>query len=561
MQNIQDITRSEKSSVTAAFKTIFSIWYKRLPALLFGIFISLIAVLLGLALMSFAGGKVALTAMGAIITSSLFLKMVGVSRMIMRYVERLFTHNAMFHALADLRIWFFRTLAMGSAAGLGFRHSGDILSRLVSDIETLDGLYLRLILPFFGSILTSFVLFTVIAHYNLALAVSIVICYGISAFLCPFGAGFITRKRGKKLVQGTAQLRITVLDFIHGLREIRAFGAEHRVSILMKKNENELFDQQYIQAREVALIGVIAYFFGQVAVLFVLMSGLNIGFHGLNAFHTVFCLFLTITAFELVVPLSKAGGLAGQIVNAAIRVVNINDNKKVEDNSKSSKVAPESGDIKFRDVSFRWGESQPWLYRNLNLTIEQGKKIAIIGSSGVGKSTLAALLLKVIQPIKGSITLADQNLDWFDNESVRKRIAWLSQNTHLFDDTIRQNLLLGNPDATEEDLWQALSDAAVANVVREMPDGLDTWLGEGGVKVSGGQGRRIALARTMLLKAPILLLDEPTSGLDGDTEKAFFQTLNQITGNRTVILIMHRLTGVENIDEVWRLSNGQLVAE
>ena len=115
MQNIQDITRSEKSSVTAAFKTIFSIWYKRLPALLFGIFISLIAVLLGLALMSFAGGKVALTAMGAIITSSLFLKMVGVSRMIMRYVERLFTHNAMFHALADLRIWFFRTLAMGSA--------------------------------------------------------------------------------------------------------------------------------------------------------------------------------------------------------------------------------------------------------------------------------------------------------------------------------------------------------------------------------------------------------------------------------------------------------------
>ena len=259
--------------------------------------------------------------------------------------------------------------------------------------------------------------------------------------------------------------------------------------------------------------------------------------------------------------MSKAGGLAGQIVNAAIRVVNINDNKKVEDNSKSSKVPPETGDIKFRNVSFRWGDSQPWLYQNLNLTIAQGKKIAIIGSSGVGKSTLAALLLKVIQPIKGSITLADQNLDWFDNESVRKRIAWLSQNTHLFDDTIRQNLLLGNPDATEEDLWQALSDAAVANVVREMPDALDTWLGEGGVKVSGGQGRRIALARTLLLKAPILLLDEPTSGLDGDTEKAFFQTLNQITGNRTVILIMHRLTGVENIDEVWRLSNGQLVAE
>lgn len=550
-----------ESTASAAFKKILEVWHARLPSLIIGIIISLIALTLGLALMSFAGGKVALTALGIAVTSSLLLKLIGASRLIMRYTERLYTHNAMFHALADLRIWFFRQLARGSAAGLGFRHSGDILSRLVSDIETLDGLYLRLVLPFVGSVLTFFILFIILSFFNILLAFSIVGCYAMAAFICPCYAGYVTRQRGRKLVQGMAQLRMSVLDFIHGLREIRAFGAEQRMMSMIHNNEAFLFENQANQSKEVALIGVISFFFGQIAIMLVLMAGLKIIFQGLDAFHTIFCLFLTITAFELVVPLSKAGGLAGQIVNAAIRVVHINNEKQIKHQPDGQEEAPYSGDIQFQNVSFRWNDSGPWLYQDLNLTIEQNKKIAIIGPSGIGKSTLAALLLKVIQPQKGSILFANKDLAVLSDDSVRKRIAWLSQNTHLFDDTIRQNLLLGNPNATDDELWQALSQASVANVVREMPDGLDTWLGEGGVKVSGGQGRRIALARTLLLKAPVLLLDEPTSGLDADTETEFFKTLNQITADRTVILIMHRLTGVEHIDEIWRLSNGRIIVE
>jgi ATP-binding cassette subfamily C protein CydC len=146
------------------------------------------------------------------------------------------------------------------------------------------------------------------------------------------------------------------------------------------------------------------------------------------------------------------------------------------------------------------------------------------------------------------------------HDDVRSRIGWLSQATHLFDDTIRANLLLGRPDADEAALWRALDEAEIGDFVRALPDTLDTWLGEGGARVSGGQGRRIALARTLLSRAPILLLDEPCAGLDAQTERAFLATLNALPAGRTMILIAHRLTGVERLDRIWRLSAGHAVA-
>jgi len=158
------------------------------------------------------------------------------------------------------------------------------------------------------------------------------------------------------------------------------------------------------------------------------------------------------------------------------------------------------------------------------------------------------------------VTLGGTDLADLAAPELRRRFAWLSQTTHIFDDTIEANLRLGRPDATEADLWRALDQAAIGDWVRELPERLQTWLGEGGARVSGGQGRRIALARALLSDAPVLILDEPCAGLDAETEKAFFSTLYAAAEGRTVLLIAHRLTGAERLDRIWRLSSGRAIA-
>ncbi len=200
------------------------------------------------------------------------------------------------------------------------------------------------------------------------------------------------------------------------------------------------------------------------------------------------------------------------------------------------------------------------MLEGLSLEIAQGARVAILGPSGAGKSTLAALALRVVAPGAGRVLLGGVDIAQLASADVHASIAWLSQATTLFEDTIRANLTLSRPDADDDALWRALEAAAIADMVRALPDGLDTWLGAGGAGLSGGQARRLALARTLLADAPILLLDEPATGLDPATERAFFTTLNDVAEGRTVILIVHRLTGVERLDRIWRLSGGKAVA-
>ena len=217
---------------------------------------------------------------------------------------------------------------------------------------------------------------------------------------------------------------------------------------------------------------------------------------------------------------------------------------------------PTATSLRFEALHVRWAPDRPEVFAGLTLEVPQGARVAVLGPSGSGKSTLAALLLRVVAPQSGQILLGGADIATLSTPELRSRFGVLSQTTHLFDDTIRANLLLGRPDADEGALWRALDEAEVGEFVRSLPDRLDTWLGEGGARVSGGQGRRIALARTLLSAAPILILDEPGAGLDAQTERAFLQTLNNLPAGRTLLLITHRLTGVERLDRIWRLSGG-----
>lgn len=558
-ENREFSRQAQREGVLAPVLQILQIWQRRAPLLTAGALLSLLALLVGLLLMRAAGLRVAAMTVGMLVVTTGALRIFGVSRVILRYTERLVTHDAMFRALADVRVWFFRHLARGAAAGLGFRRAGDLLSRLVSDVEALDGLYLRIIIPLAGALLVLPFLFIAIDMVNTELAFVVSGLFACGAFGLPFVAAMLGRREGGAVNHASAQLRIGVLDMVGGLREIATFGAEGRMRDHVQARDSALYRAQMKQARMLAMAGAASYLCGQAAVLAVLAAALGLGLPHIAPLPAAAVLFLTIAAFESVGGLTRAGALAGSITRAAARVVAVGS---VPEHAppEGTQPAPQGTDICFENVTFRWDANRSPVINDLSLNIAAGERVAVLGASGAGKSTLAALLLKVVAPDSGRITLGGQDIATIRDDDLRGRMAWLSQATHLFADTIRANLLLGRPDADEAELWAALEQAQVADVVRDLPEGLDCWLGEGGASLSGGQGRRLALARVLLSRAPILILDEPGTGLDARTEQEFLLTLNEVTRGRTVILIAHRLAGVEKLDHAWRISGGKMAA-
>ena len=545
-------TRSE-----TALSRILQVWRPQYTRLITGIVIAELAVCAGLALMGQAGGRLAGAAIG-VGAAYLLLRLSGAAQIVLRYVERLYTHDAMFRALADLRVWFYRKLAGGAAAGLGFQRSGDLLSRLVSDVQTLDNLYLRIFVPLVSALLTFPIATIVWMKAGTQAGLLTGALFAVLAFVLPLMGAHLSKRFGPDILHAESELRVAALDLTSGLREARAFGAEDVLAAVVTERQETLFKAQRRQQTRMALMqgfaGLIAK--GGIAIILCAVAGLL--FPQAPAVAGLTALFVAITALEGVTGLARAGLLSGQVNHAAQRIVEIAD--KAPPAPEGNGPLPAGRDLRLENVTFSWTPDRAPIFHNLSLTLRQGERAALIGPSGAGKSSLAALILKAASPAQGQILLGGTDINTLRDSDLRSQIAWLSQASHLFDDTVRGNLLLGREDISEEALWTALEQARIADVVRSLPDGLETWIGEGGSKLSGGQGRRIALARVLLSDAPILVLDEPATGLDADTERAFLETLNNATEGRSVLLIAHRLTGVEKLDRIWRLEDGQVIS-
>ena len=533
---------------------ILALWRRRAAWLALGVLVSLAALATAVALMVVSGSLVAGVVVGAAVAAPVALRVLGPARVVLRYLERLTTHDAMFRALADLRVWFFRGLALRSAGGLGFRRAGDVLSRLVQDVEALDGIYLRTLVPLAGAVLLLPVVVIVIGRTDWLLALFVGVLFVASAFVLPAFAARNAVAGGVRLAAAGSALRVACLDALHGLREVRAFSAEGRMLAAVQAREATLLAAQRAQARRGAMAGAGAFLYAQAGILAVLLAA------GAYPTHAVPFVFLAVAAFEAVGGLPRAGVAAGHAAAAAARVLEAADAPPALADPPATAALPKGSALAFEAVQFAWVADRPAVFDGLSLEVPQGARVALLGPSGAGKSTLAALALKVVAPQSGKVLLGGIDIATLPAAEVRSRIAWLSQATHLFDDTVRNNLLLARPDADDAALWAALEAAQVADVVRALPDGLDAWVGEEGAHLSGGQGRRIALARALLSPAPILILDEPCAGLDAETERAFLATLNEAAAGRSVVLIAHRLTGVEKLDRIFRLSAGHAVA-
>ncbi|GLR68512.1 thiol reductant ABC exporter subunit CydC [Acidocella aquatica] len=522
--------------------------------MIFGAALFLAALAAGLALMGASGRYIALSLLGGGVLVPAMLQYIGAARVVLRYLERVFTHEAMFRALAGLRIWLFTGLARSAAGGLGYRRAGDALARLVNDVDALDGLFLRIFLPLLGAVLLTPVLAVLLWHEH-PWALAVLLPFGFVAFYLPALAARAAGQNGARAGLAMSGLRSAALDALSGLREVKIYAAEGRMLAAVQAREAAYLAAQRELAGQTSALNAIAFIAAQAGLLLAMLIGLA----GAPVF-TVITVFVLITAFETVLGLPRAGLLYGQARAAAARVVEAATAPPAVAEPLAPVPMPAGNSVAFEHVSFRYADNLPFVFENLSLQLPAGSRTAILGPSGAGKSTIAALLLKLVVPQRGQIRLGAADLAALPSEAVRHRIAYLGQTTHLFADTIRNNLRLGDPTASEEKLWAALEAAQLAQTIMGLPEGLDTWLGEGGQNLSGGQGRRLALARTLLSEAPILLLDEPCAGLDADTETEFMKVLNTATQGRTVVLIAHRLTGAEQLDRIWRLTGGALMA-
>ena len=487
----------------------------------------------------------------------------GLSRGVFRYLERLVSHGLALCFLGRLRVWFFRALEPLAPARTIELGSADLLSRAVADVESLQKFLVAAVAPPMVAVVIAVWTAPVIGIYAPELAWVFLGAFAATAVVIPLGVLQLGRVSSGELVRDRAELASTIGDGIQGMADLLAFGrGEHQsdlVDALSQRTENTRRRSALIEGLGGAGV-TMATHLSVWLVLIVAIPMVGEGrFTGVGL--AVVCL-VVMAAFEAVQPLPAAArGLAEQI-EAAKRVFAVLDTKPVVDDLPDSSVGvgmSAGGGLGFRRVAFAYPGENESVLGEIDLEIGDGRRFAIVGPSGAGKSTIAHLLLRFWDPTRGEIRLGDHPLGAYPLEELRSIIGLLPQRTELFTGTIRENLLLAGPLADQNALDEAARRAGLLEDIRAFPDGWETWIGEHGMQLSGGQRRRLAIARLVLRNPLVAVLDEPTSGLDPVTEAEVMESLLDLFAGRTTVVITHRLVEMGRFDEILVLDRGSIV--
>ncbi|TVQ89119.1 MAG: thiol reductant ABC exporter subunit CydC [Chromatiaceae bacterium] len=495
-------------------------------------------------------------------TPAAIIRASAIGRTVGRYLERLLTHEATLRQLAGLRVWFYRQLEPLAPARLLQYHSGDLLSRIRGDIDALDNLYVRVLVPVLVAITASLGFFLFTALYNLRLALLLLGLLFVAGVLLPGLTRLLGAWPGRRLVETEARLRQTAIDGTQGLSELLVYGAAEAQAQRLDDLSRTLLRQQgylsLIQGFSQALLGLCM----NLALFGTLWLGIPLVASGeLAPPHLAMLALFALAAFEAVLPLPQAFAQLGATMTAARRLFALVDTAPAVTDPPGASPQPADFGIRCRQVRFTYpGSARPAL-DGLDLDLPAGARIALVGATGSGKTSLLNLLLRFFAPDSGSIELGGASLAAYRGEDLRRHLSLVSQHTHLFDTSIRENLLIAAPEASQAALEAACRTAQIHDFIAGLPEGYDTWVGETGVRVSGGQARRIAIARALLRDAPVLLLDEPTEGLDAPTERALMAAIQRLMAGRTVLLITHRPVALAEMDQVLVLEQGRVVEQ
>ncbi len=487
----------------------------------------------------------------------------AITRTAGRYFERLVSHDATFRVLQHLRIYTFSKLLPLSPAGLARFRQGELLNRVVADVDTLDHLYLRVISPIVGA-------FVVIVVVTLGLSVlDVSRCADAgrdhAADAYHSAAAVLPRReihRGKPDTRLRGDYRQQLTSWLQGQAELTIFGASQRYRAHMESTELNWHDAQRRQSELTAFSQALMMLIGGVAVIAMLwLASGDVGGNTQPGPHIALFVFCALAAFEALAPVTGAFQHLGQVIASALRITQIAEQEPEVTFSAGQTTVPEQVALTtLEDVTFSYDKQAQNALDGITLSDNAaGEHVAILGRTGCGKSTLLQLLTRAWDPQRGEIRLNDRPLSEIAEATLRSLMSVVPQRVHLFSATLRDNLLLAAPEATDDALRAMLEQVGLEKLLED--DGLNSWLGEGGRQLSGGELRRLAIARALLHDAPLMLLDEPTEGLDATTESQILDLLANVMTGKTLLMVTHRLRGLASFDRIIVMDNGHIIEQ
>ncbi len=533
-----------------------------------GMALALLTLLASIGLLSLSGWFISATAVaGLVITRSVefnYLMPAGavrgfsVARTAFRWTERVVTHDATFRLLATLRSWFFRRLGQLRTQQLPKVRQADLLNRMVADIDAMDHVYLRLITPFIAGFLAITSVALLVGWFVPRAGIALFFLLLALLIILPLVFYRLGKIPGQKLGQHQMHLRQQLLDYLQGHNELRVFGAVKIQQQRLQQSEQQLLLQQEKMSHySGAAQGLVILFNGWVMVGILVLTAQVLTAQAQLGPILALVVFATMASFEALAPVAGAFQHLSHTQSAADR---LNEILTQESSLTFGQHAGfQHAALHLHQVDFAYapiGQLHRPILSQLSLQLEAGSKTAIVGPTGCGKSTLLQLLTRELDPTSGQITINDTALNELSQEGLSNTLCVVSQRVHIFNDSLANNLRLAAPNASTEQLETVLKQVKLDKLLQG--SGLSQWLGDGGRQLSGGERRRIGIARALLHPAPILLLDEPTEGLDDATELAIIEQLLAQQPERPVLYVTQKRAALSYMDRVMLMDNGQL---
>ncbi len=484
---------------------------------------------------------------------SIGVRCFGMIRPVFRYLERLMSHNVTFKFLSELRRDYYSALEPLAPTKLALERKGDLFSRIVTDVDTLKNFYLRIIYPVAIATLTFFGGIIALSFFSMKATILFGIFYILGGVLLPF---VMSKFRvTKEVVDRRSQLKTILVDSIKGMTELKSYNAVDLQKEKLFKASNELINTQIkknaIDNLSVSLSSFLSN--GCMLGLLIIVS-YEISKNGsqLNSVYLATIVLIGVSSFEGIIPLANVYNEIRESMTSAKRLFDITKIKY--ENDEGEYEMGNSFDVTFDDVNFSYDDNKK-LLEHLSFKIKEGSKVAIVGKSGIGKSTIVNLLLKFVNYESGSIKIGEHELKKLSGETCRNIFAVVPQSPYIFNATVKENILIAKPNATQEEIIEAVTKANIKDFIENLPNKYETILGGDGVTISGGQKSRLAIARAILRDSKIIILDEATSSLDEETEEAVLNDILKICENKTIIFITHKKSILSKFDEIIKIGS------